>query len=540
MLRSLLPTSLAALAALPSSAAAQDPCEGNHLGPVYMETSPAYLGGTFEIDLGSPAAPLGLGLLSISDGYGPVFHPLVGTACLDMFSPFYQVLLVPLDAAGNFHLSVGLPPDAALLGAPPIYAAPSAVVGGQIWNGKTLPLYFTFPDAWTPTADLPAQLSFHRATSLGDGPQDNRIKVFVSGGSSGTLVAPIATDATLLYEPLDRTFLPGPTMSVPRVYHTQTKLDDGRLLILGGCNTGGVVHASGEIYDHDAGTLTPIAPMSTPRSGHAATLLSDGRVLVTGGLLDYQIALSSLDAALDTAQDTAEIYDPATDTWTPTANTMSSRRGGHDQVVWHDGRVLVVSGINQGITDGGSGLETAVLTPNCDWFDPATDTFSPAPPISNGAAFFGHSFLDDGRLLVTGGMRTQLFGGAPASASVDVFDGTAWGFLGTIPPLSLPVAVAFHTQETLPDGRVLILGGLTSDFTSMTGTDTALLFDGTAFQSAAPIGTSSGSPAVSTPRGAHTMTRMWDGTYLVLGGTNGSFLLPTDQWVRDDGSVYAP
>jgi hypothetical protein len=74
----------------------------------------------------------------------------------------------------------------------------------------------------------------------------------------------------------------------------------------------------------------------------------------------------------------------------------------------------------------------------------------------------------------------------------------------------------------------------------MTGTDTALLFDGTAFQSAAPIGTSSGSPAVSTPRGAHTLTRMWDGTYLVLGGTNGSFLLPTDQWVRDDGSVYAP
>jgi len=530
------PLVLAAATGFAAPAAAQDPCEGNHLGPVYMETSPGYLGGSFEIDLGSPVAPNGMGLLSVSDGYGPVFHPLLGTACLDMFSPFYQIFLVPFDASGNWHLSVALPNDPALLGQPPIYAAPTAFVGGQIWNGKTLPLYYTFPDAWTPTTTLPAPLSFHRATNLGDDAQDNRIKVFVSGGSSGTLVDPIATDATLLYEPLDRTFLAAPTMSVERVYHTQTKLADGRILILGGCETGGLVHASGEIYDHEAGTLTAIAPMSTPRAGHAATLLPDGRVLVTGGVSDYQIALSSLEAVLDTAQNTAELYDPATDSWSAAANPMQATRTAHSQVLWPDGRVLVISGIFGGTIAGG--FETPLFTSLCDWFDPATDTFSAAPFTPQGIAFFGHSFLQDGRLMVTGGLYPSPTSGAVATNQAYTFDGTTWATIGLF--FGMPVSTAFHTQATLPDGRVMIFGGLTGNITTMVGTSAAVSYDGTDFTVVTPIGQSFGSTAPESPRGAHTMTRMWDGTFLLLGGVNGSSLLPSTQWVLDSGTVYAP
>jgi hypothetical protein len=520
----------AAVLVLAGAAAAQDPCEGNHLGPVYMQVSPAYLGGTFDIHLGSPAAPFGIGLLSISDGFGPVFHPLLGTACLDMYSPFYRIFLVQFDATGDFHLPVGLPGDPALLGAPPIYAAPTAFVGGQIWNGKTLPLYYSFPNAWTPTGNLPDQLSFVKATNLGDGPKDNRIKVFLSGGAKGTLVDPIATDKTMLYEPLKRTFLAGPTLPVERVFHTQTKLADGRILILGGAETSGLCHTSGEIYDHATGALTPIAPMSTRRSGHAATLLPDGRVLVTGGLFDYQIAASSFKAVLDTAQNTAEIYDPATDAWTPAGNTMGSTRAGHGQVLWHDGRVLVIGGVNHGTS--ASGLDTATFTPTCDWFDPATNGFSTAPPALVASAFFGASILGDGRLLTTGGLVTSSLWGsteAVASASAAVFDGTAWSYIGFF--VSLPAAVAFHTQETLPDGRALIVGGLVGNITSMVGSSAASIFDGTTlFTPVAPI----------AHRGAHSMTRMWDGTYLVLGGTNGSSLVPSDQWALNTGTVYAP
>jgi hypothetical protein len=532
----LLPCLLAVLA---GSATPQDSCEGNHLGPVYMETSPGYLGGTFEIDLGSPVAPLGLGLLSVSDGFGPVFHPLLGIACLDMYSPFYQIFLVPLDAAGNFHLSVGLPADPALLGAPPIYGAPTAFVAGQIWNGKTIPLYYTFPNSWTPTGDLPAERAFQRATALGNGPADNRIKVFLSGGAKGTLVAPLVTDETWLYEPLNRTFLAGPTLATERVFHTQTKLFDDRLLIVGGNDTQGICHASGEIYDHATGALTPIAPMSAPRSGHAATLLPDGRVLVTGGLADYQIGASSLAAVLNTAQTTAEIYDPATDTWTPASNPMASRRAGHGQVLWPDGRVLVISGINGGTSV--SGLDTATFTPTCSWYSPVTNSFSPAPSLtttSTGAAFFGQSFLGDGRLLVSGGLATVGFGGSQASTSAFTFDGAAWSPIGFF--FGLPQGVAFHTQETLADGRALIVGGFIGDLATLTGSQQVLIADGVSFQSAAPIGTSTGTSAPGDPRGGHTMTRLWDGSFLVLGGMDGSSLLPQDQWTLDTGYVYAP
>ena len=48
--------------------------------------------------------------------------------------------------------------------------------------------------------------------------------------------------------------------------------------------------------------------MNAVRLGHAAALLNDGRVLVVGGAMADGTALSS-----------ADIYDPATGTFTPTA-----------------------------------------------------------------------------------------------------------------------------------------------------------------------------------------------------------------------------
>ena len=56
-----------------------------------------------------------------------------------------------------------------------------------------------------------------------------------------------------------------------------------------------------------SGTWSPTGSMSAPRYGHTATLLPDGRVLVSGGSPDGSSALGS-----------AEIYDPALGTWSPT------------------------------------------------------------------------------------------------------------------------------------------------------------------------------------------------------------------------------
>jgi hypothetical protein len=81
-----------------------------------------------------------------------------------------------------------------------------------------------------------------------------------------------------------------------RADHTATGLADGTVLVAGGPGPG----ASAEIYDPATGTFSPTGSMATGRIYHTATGLADGTVLVAGG---YG-ALAS-----------AEIYDPATGTW---------------------------------------------------------------------------------------------------------------------------------------------------------------------------------------------------------------------------------
>ena len=87
-------------------------------------------------------------------------------------------------------------------------------------------------------------------------------------------------------------------------------LTDGKVLVAGGNDlmTGpdypatGLAQATAELYDPASGTWTATASMLTPLDHHTATLLPDGTVLVAGGVTgggDQRIVLAS-----------AELYDP--------------------------------------------------------------------------------------------------------------------------------------------------------------------------------------------------------------------------------------
>ncbi|HEX9539969.1 MAG TPA: kelch repeat-containing protein [Streptosporangiaceae bacterium] len=58
-----------------------------------------------------------------------------------------------------------------------------------------------------------------------------------------------------------------------------------------------------------SGTFTTTASMSTARTNDTATLLPNGEVLVAGGAFGGTPTLTS-----------AELYNPATGTWTPTGS----------------------------------------------------------------------------------------------------------------------------------------------------------------------------------------------------------------------------
>ncbi len=72
--------------------------------------------------------------------------------------------------------------------------------------------------------------------------------------------------------------------------------------------------------------FTATTPMSTPRFAHTATLMADGRVLILGGY--------SGQAAVNTA----EIFDPASETFAPVPNTMISARCQHTATLLPDGK----------------------------------------------------------------------------------------------------------------------------------------------------------------------------------------------------------
>jgi hypothetical protein len=169
-------------------------------------------------------------------------------------------------------------------------------------------------------------------------------------------------------------------MAVARFGHTASLLSNGKVLITGGSDTSlGQPAKTAEIYDPATDSFTATGAMSTPRSGHTATVLTDGTVLISGGYTAFANG-----TFISTTS--AEIYDPAAKQFRPTSN-MGVARCSHTATLLSTGLVLIAGG----------GDSTAEL------YDPVAGSFSPTAAMQTSRSGHTATWLQNQTVLLTGG-----------------------------------------------------------------------------------------------------------------------------------------
>src|SRR5438128_74690 len=126
-------------------------------------------------------------------------------------------------------------------------------------------------------------------------------------------------------------------MNLGRNQHAAVALPDGRVVLLGGYHREDGPQQSVEIYDPKTNTFSPAGQMTEARASFQATLLPDGRILATGGIGGAPVAAGLGIMALSSV----EIYNPATGQSMVT-RPMARPRFNHGAMAMADGRVPVV------------------------------------------------------------------------------------------------------------------------------------------------------------------------------------------------------
>jgi hypothetical protein len=182
-----------------------------------------------------------------------------------------------------------------------------------------------------------------------------------------------------------------PPLPAPRAFHVAVVSPEGRVTVAGGCNFGGadtMLHLGRQAVQWSPGSARwePLPDLGEMRGGAAAMRLADGRTMVAGGVIDGgTLALVEALAADDSGWSalapmlTACVY-----------ATIGLLRSGH----------VIVAG-------GSTGPADSDATAAAELWDPATNTWSALPPMAHARYQAAGCVLPSGRFAVLGGYGTD-------------------------------------------------------------------------------------------------------------------------------------
>jgi len=259
-------------------------------------------------------------------------------------------------------------------------------------------------------------------------------KVLIAGGISCFKGPNCLLASAEIYEPAEGKFILTGAMTTPRVGHVAVLLANGKVLIAGGISNG-VCLTSSEEYDPATGTFTASGEMSKPREFATATLLPDGKVLIAGGG-DGSGYFAS-----------AELYDPLTGKFTATGS-MVKGRWSHTATLLPNGKVLITGGVGSGGVNG--------YHNSAELYDPATGTFTNTGAMATARTWHTATLLANGQVLIVGGLNTPGLGHAVAYSTAELYDPSTGSFDRAG---AMTRARSEHSATLLPNGKVLVVGG---------------------------------------------------------------------------------
>ena len=209
------------------------------------------------------------------------------------------------------------------------------------------------------------------------------------------------------------------------------------MLIAGGVDNFGNVLSSAELFDPATGTFTLTAGnLNTARLSHTATLLPNGMVLIAGGA-GQSYGVSALSSA--------ELYDPNAGTFSNTGSMLTTRSL-FTATLLNNGKVLVAGGWDA----NGNALASAEL------YDPSAGSFAATGRLSTARGSHAAALLNNGSTLLAGGWDVN----GNTLTSTEIYDPVVGAFS---PTGVLNTARAEPTSTLLPSGMVLVAGGLDNE-----------------------------------------------------------------------------